>query len=124
MFGTTCRRMIIGTRVPAATAPSMKGCSRKDRTTPRTRRETRGISAMVIAVMTLPTLPRVSAMSAMARRMGGIDISPSMIAHDHCRPPQRKKPATMPIAKPATEERKATEKPTRSDTRVPKSTRE
>ena len=78
---------------------------------------------MVIAVMTLPTLPRVSAISAMARRMGGIDISPSMIRMTKPSA-QRRKPATRPIAKPATEARKATEKPTRSDTRVPKSTRE
>ena len=37
---------------------------------------------MVMARMTLPTLPRVSAISATASRIGGIDISPSMNAHD------------------------------------------
>jgi hypothetical protein len=51
--------MIIGVRVPAATAESTKGCSRSDSTTLRTRRDTRGISTMVMAVMTLPTLLNV-----------------------------------------------------------------
>ena len=42
------------------------------------RKETRGISAMVIARITFCTLARVNAMSAMASRIGGIDIKPSM----------------------------------------------
>ncbi len=78
---------------------------------------------MVIARMTLPTLPRVSAISAIASRIGGIDIRPSM---KRIRMPsaQRMKPETMPMARPAIEANIATDRPTVSETRAPKSTRE
>ena len=115
--------MIIGVRVPDAIAASTYGCSRKDSTTPRTRRETRGISAMVMAVITLPTLPRVSAMSAIARRMGGMDISPS-ITRMITLSAQRTKPDTRPMAVPAMVARIATPKPTSSETRAPNKVRE
>ena len=110
--------MIAGLRVPAATAASTKGRSRSDRTTPRTRRDTRGISAMVIAMMTLPTLPRVSAMRATASRIGGIDIRPS-ITRMTMPSAQRRNPETRPMASPTSDERSATENPTSSDTRAP-----
>ena len=71
-----------------------------------------------MAVMTLPTLPRVSAISVMASRIGGIDIMPSMTRMT-MPSAQRTKPETSPTARPASEARMATEKPTVSDTRVP-----
>ena len=110
--------MISGVRVPAATAASTNGCSRSDSTTPRTRRETRGISAKVIAMITLPTLPRVSAIRATASRIGGIDMSPS-ITRMMMPSAQRTKPEVRPIARPASEAKPATENPTASDTRAP-----
>ena len=73
---------------------------------------------MVMAVMTLPTLPRVSAISVMASRIGGIDIMPSMMRMT-MPSAQRTNPETSPMARPASEARMATEKPTVSDTRVP-----
>ena len=54
---------------------------------------------MVMARMTLPTLPRVNAISAMASRIGGIDISPSMIRMT-MPSAQRTKPETRPMASP------------------------
>ncbi len=57
-------------------------------------------------------------MSATARRMGGIDISPS-ITRMMIVSVQRTKPETSPIARPITEASAATEKPTTSDTRAP-----
>src|SRR3954449_1037903 len=77
VFGKMCLRMIIGVRVPDATAASTNGCSRRLSTTPRIRRDTRGNSAMAMAMMTFCTDARVSAISAMANRMEGIDIKPS-----------------------------------------------
>ena len=94
-----CFQMITGTRVPEATAASTYGCSRSDSTTPRTRRETRGNSAMLIATITFSTDARVSAMSAIARRIGGIDISPS-ITRITTASSTRTKPATRPMNVP------------------------
>jgi hypothetical protein len=71
-----------------------------------------------MARMTLPTLARVSAINATASKIGGIDISPSMnrirmlSAH-------RTKPETRPMARPASEDSTATDKPTVSETRAP-----
>ncbi len=73
---------------------------------------------MVMARMTLPTEPRVSAISAMASRMEGIDMMPS-ITRMMMASALRMKPATRPMARPSTEARMATEKPTTSDTRAP-----
>ena len=51
-------------------------------------------------------------------RIGGIDIMPSMTRMT-MPSAQRTKPETSSTAKPASEARMATEKPTASDTRVP-----
>ena len=52
VFGRICFQMMTGTRVPEAMAASTYGCSRNDSTTPRTRRQTRGDSVMLIAMIT------------------------------------------------------------------------
>src|SRR5215469_1260385 len=69
VFGRICLQMIIGERVPDATAASTNGWSRRLRTTPRISRETRGKSATLMAMITFPTEARVRAMRAMASRM-------------------------------------------------------
>ena len=71
-----------------------------------------------MATMTLPTLPRVSAIRAMASRIGGMDISPSMIRMISPSA-QRTKPETRPIGEPTTLASVATAKPTISETRAP-----
>ena len=88
------------------------------RTTPRTRRVTRGTSATVIAKITFWRLARVSAISAIAIRTDGIDISPSMIRMT-TESTQRVNPATTPIARPKAVLSSATLTPTISDTRAP-----
>ena len=74
-------------------------------------------------MITFCTEPRVSAINAIASRMPGIAINPSMI-RIRMVSRRRMKPARMPMKSPVTEERIATEKPTRSDMRVPYNTRE
>ena len=75
-------------------------------------------SEQAIAAMTFGTLPRVSAMRATARRMGGIDIMPSMrrmmMLSAHLM-----KPETRPTTRPASEAMMATAKPTIRETRPP-----
>ena len=88
------------------------------RTTPRTRRVTRGTSATVIAKTTFSRLARVSAISAIAISTSGIDISPSMMRMTTAST-QRVKPATTPIARPTAVLNSATLIPTVSDTRAP-----
>src|SRR5580698_11427208 len=66
VLGRMWRQMITGSRVPDAIAASTYGCSRRLSTMPRTRRDTRGNSATVIAMTTLCTDARVSAISAIA----------------------------------------------------------
>ena len=73
---------------------------------------------MVMAMMTFCTEARVSAIMAMASRMGGMDMSPSMIRMT-MPSAQRTKPETRPMVSPITEESAATAKPTSSDTRAP-----
>ena len=104
--------------VPLACAASTKGSSRKVKTTPRTRRVTRGTSATVIAKMTFSRLARVNAINAIAIRIAGIDISPSMIRMTIASV-QRLKPVTRPIARPIPLASSATLIPTISDTRAP-----
>ncbi len=108
--------------VPAAIAASTNGCSRSVSTRLRTRRTTRGTSAIVIAKITFSRLAFVSAISAIASSTDGIDISPS-ITRITIASTQRMKPVTSPIASPTSVERIATAKPTVSDTRAPYSTR-
>src|SRR5271166_801554 len=123
VLGRMCFQMMAGTLVPQAIAASTYGCSRSDSTTLRTRRDTRGNSAMLMATMTFWTEARVSAISAMASRMGGIDISPS-ITRITTASRLRMRPATTPMNVPRTDAQIATEKPTISETRDPQSTRE
>ena len=73
---------------------------------------------MVIAMITFCTMPRVSAISAIASRIGGIDISPSIMRM--ITPSSRRtNPAATPIASPIAEASSATANPTISDTRAP-----
>ena len=84
VFGSMWRSRIFGSRVPDETPASTYGISRIVSTTARTRRTTRGISGIEIAMMTFWTLDPKRAMSAIARRMLGIAISPSMTRMDDC----------------------------------------
>ena len=104
--------------MPAATAASTKGCSRKLSTTPRTSRATRGTSEMVMAMITFSTLALVRAMSAIASSTGGIDMRPS-IMRMMTASAIRLKPVTSPRARPMTVLRTATPKPTSSEMRAP-----
>ncbi|OIQ66390.1 hypothetical protein GALL_520400 [mine drainage metagenome] len=90
---------------------------------PRTSRDTRGNSAMLIATITFWTDALVSAIRAIASRIGGMDIKPSMTRMIRASI-WRTNPDTRPIAVPMTDAQKATENPTSNDTREPKSTRE
>ena len=110
--------MIIGTRVPDATAASTYGCSRRLSTTPRISRETRGNSPMLTAMMTFCTDAPHSAISAIASRIAGIDISPSMIRMTTAST-TRMNPETRPMNVPMAEAIAATENPTISETREP-----
>ena len=78
---------------------------------------------MVMEIITLRTDPRVSAISAMAKRIGGMDIMPSITRMMIASAP-RTKPEINPIVMPMSAARVATENPTSKDTRVPYSTRE
>ena len=78
---------------------------------------------MLIATMTFCTDARVNAISAIAKRIGGIDISPSitrmmMVSN------LRTKPETRPMIVPTVEAIAATEKPTSKEIRAPYITRE
>jgi hypothetical protein len=84
------------TDLPQPLSPTMPSVS-----PPRTRRETRGISAMVMARMTFCTEPRVRAISAMASRMGGMDIMPSM-TRMMMLSAKRMKPEIRPMVRPIT----------------------
>ena len=111
IFGRICLQMIIGERVPDATAASTNGWSRRLRTTPRISRETRGKSATLMAMITFPTEARVRAMSAMASRMDGTDIRLS-ITRIATASKLRRKPNIKPINVPVAAESTAAETPT------------
>ena len=109
-FGSTWRNSTRGRREPLAIAPWIKICSRIDSTTERTRRTTRGISGMVIAMMTVCTLARVSDSIATASRMPGIAISPS-ITRITSASSRRREPPSRPIVVPMTVARNDTHTP-------------
>ncbi len=71
-----------------------------------------------MAMMTFCTEARVSAISAIASRIGGIDISPSMIRM-MTESRMRTNPETRPMKVPTAEATAATEKPTSSEMRAP-----
>ena len=112
VLGRMCRHRMRKKPVPLAMRGLDKGLLAQASARRRGRgASTRGTSATVIAKMTLSRLARVSAISAIASRTAGIDISPSMIAHDD-RVGQRLKPVTRPIARPSAVLNSATLSPT------------
>ncbi len=78
VLGSTWRTSSVGVGVPTVMAASTYGSSRIDSTMARTRRTTRGISGMTMAITTASSPARESETTPMASRMAGIAISPSM----------------------------------------------
>ena len=64
--------------MPTAIAASTYGSSRTDSTIERTRRTTRGISGIVIAMITVRRPPPHSETRPIASRIAGIAMSPSI----------------------------------------------
>ena len=79
VFGSTCRTSSVGVGVPTVMAASTYGSSRMESTMDRTRRTTRGMSGMTIAMTTASSPARDNDTTPMASRIAGIAISPSMM---------------------------------------------
>src|SRR2546430_11453217 len=76
VLGKMCRHRMRKKPVPLACAASTKGSSRKVKTTPRTRRVTRGTSATGNAETTVSRVAPGDPLQAIAVKQGRVDIHP------------------------------------------------
>ena len=108
--------------MPTEIAACTKICSRKDSTTLRTRRTTRGSSGTVMAMITVKILAPFSEIRAIASSRPGIAIRPSM-KRMMTASTFLLKPAMIPITKPKKVLITATETPTTREICPPATTR-